>query len=291
MSDADRIRALRDQGKLDERQAQRLLDALGEFESIDPPGAAADATPSNPHVAGEGVPHDTEADPTEADPGFDAKATSERPDRAISAAVDRWLTVDLLAADATFDADPTARTPRLHDDDGQLVVEEDGDGWAVRPASRREGSWLDRLIDGVTQRNRFTVTLPPRTGVRLDVKAGDLDVRDVPAVAGTLLAGDVEVRGATAIDLDVRAGDVDLELDPAPGLHRIFLTVGDLDLRLPEDADAEVHGRVSIGDACGDDPLRATREGVGGSVRGTLGSGRARIELGLKTGDLSVKVG
>ena len=309
MNESDRIRALRAQGKIDDDQAARLLEALGELDSIDPPGAGAgrgghEPGSDGPSGAASERPGVAAAAPSgPADGGAETRTDASRPDRArpddagilpraTDATVTRWVVIDLLAGDVDVRVDPEIDRPELAEAGEGVALEEADDGWRIRQVGRGADGWLDRLIDGVTRHVRLRLAVPSGCGVRLAMKAGDVDLHDVPAVAGTLLAGDVEVRGARAVDLEVRAGDVDVELDPAPGLHRLFLTVGDADLRLPTNSDVAVHARVSIGDARADPPLRADGGGIGGTIEGTIGSGEgARVEIGVKTGDLSVKVG
>lgn len=325
MNDADRIRALRHEGRIDDAQAERLLNALGAIEADDvaasrahPPDdahrAASGAPPQAESIAGEAVfgatasgatvgrraPPTTTPPPAGAPsgpgtaPGAASEPDVETPDASTAkyeaAGVDRWARIDLFACEATILIDPAITAPAVDAKDGGIEVEDLDGGWRVGQRGG-DGTWLERLVDGV-QRSRIRLRLPPRTGVRLDVKAGDVDIRGVPALRGRLMAGDLDASGLRAVDVVVAAGDVDLAIDPVPGAHRLRLSVGDAKVRLADGADVRVEGHVSIGDASAPHPFVTARKGmVAASVDGTLGEGRATVRIDVGTGDLKVETG
>lgn len=267
MTEAERIRALRDEGRIDDVQARRLLNALGvsdvDAELRREPAAESDAT------AGP----DTTARPD---------ATEHAPD------VRSWARIELFACELDVAVDASLDAPLAETKDGEVVVEASDDGWRIAQRDRAEGSWLERLIDGVHQ-GRVALRLPEGTGVELDVKAGDVELDGVPALRGRLMAGDLDARGLRAVDVAVSAGDVDLELDPSAGAHRVRLSVGDLSIRLAAHADVAVEGHVSIGDASASAPFVTRRTGmVAQLVQGTLGQGRATLRADVGTGDLTI---
>lgn len=317
MTDADRIRALRDEGRIDDAQAERLLQALGDIAAeqgaapsgatatppadtpIDTPADAARAADAGTGAAvaatGASVPPPPPAPPAppEAEGPIgarerdvaddDPRATDTSPD------VDRWARIDLFACALEVRVDAALDVPVAEAVRGEVRVESHDGGWRVLQPTRPDGNWLDRLVDGV-QQTRVTLRLPERTGIDLDVKAGDVELDGVPALRGRLMAGDLDARGLRAVDLAVNAGDVELELDPAPGLHWIRLSVGDLDVRLPDDADVRVEGHVSIGDAEASAPFATERSGmVAERVEGVMGEGRATLRIDVGTGDLKVE--
>lgn len=261
MTDADRIRALRDEGRIDEAQAERLLRALDDIAAEQGPTAA-------PAV-------DTPADA--------GRATDTSPD------VDRWARIDLFACTLEVHVDAALDAPVAEAVRGEVRVESHDGGWRVVQPTRPDGTWLDRLVDGV-QQTRVNLRLPARTGIDLDVKAGDVELDGVPALRGRLMAGDLDARGLRAVDVAVNAGDVELELDPAPGLHRVRLSVGDLDVTLPDGADVRVEGHVQVGDAEASPPFATERSGmVAERIEGVMGEGRATLRIDVGTGDLKVE--
>jgi hypothetical protein len=315
MTDADRIRALRDEGRIDDAQAERLLQALGDIaaeqggtrQSAAEPGATATPPVDTPADAGRAADACTRAaaaaagasvpPPPPAPPGApDPTATSERDARDdgpratdTSPDVDRWARIDLFACALEVHVDAALDAPVADAVRGEVHVESHEGGWRIVQPTRPDGNWLDRLVDGV-QQTRVTLRLPERTGIDLDVKAGDVELDGVPALRGRLMAGDLDARGLRAVDLAVNAGDVELELDPAPGLHRVRLSVGDLDVRLPDGADVRVEGHVSIGDASASPPFATQRSGmVAESLEGVMGEGRATLRIDVGTGDLKVE--
>jgi hypothetical protein len=303
MNDADRIRALRDEGRIDDAQAQRLLQALDAISAEEAGTAPTFSRPAAPPAPPEGhapptpeAPRGAQAPPP---PSEAPRANAESPRPAASDApaavdaledVDRWTRIELFACAVEAEVDPSITAPALDARLGEVHLEETGSGWRITQGGPREGTWLERLVDGV-RGTRVHLRLPPRTGVDLDVKAGDVELSGVPALRGRLMAGDLDARGLRAVDIAVNAGDLDLRLDPAPGLHRVRLSVGDAEVRLPRSADVRVEGHVSIGDASASAPFGTERKGmVAESVEGVMGEGRATLRIDVGTGDLDVKV-
>lgn len=305
MTESDRIRALRDEGRIDDVQARRLLNALGVLgvdaelrgEPVDAAASSGERTAADTVAAASTAPAvATISD----DPPSDAAPSAPANDSAGSDAntrpsatdhlpgVRRWARVELFACELDVVIDAGLDAPIAETKDGEVGVETTEDGWRIAQRDRVEGSWLERLIDGV-QQGRVKLRLPEATGVHLDVKAGDVDLDGVPALRGRLMAGDLDARGLRAVDVAVSAGDVDLALDPSEGAHRVRLSVGDLSIRLPAHADVEVEGHVSIGDASASAPFVTRRTGmVAQLVQGTMGQGRATLRADVGTGDLSI---
>lgn len=302
MNEADRIRALRDEGKIDDAQAQRLLaaiDAITEAEAQADGHAtehdAGDVVPAQADAASDAAPDvapDVTPDAATPSSASSSASATERVSSvplATASAVERWLDVQLFACAIDVDVDPTASTVVATTTRGDVRVDDVKDGWRLQHEGDADGNWLDRLIGGMNDK-KIKVTVPANTGVRLDVRAGDVELDGVPALAGRLTAGDLDATGLKAVDLSVQAGDVDLDLDPCPGHHVVRLSVGDLTVNLPEQADARIDGNVSIGDASAFPPISSERNGmVAASLRGVLGEGRSTLELRVGTGDLEVQ--
>lgn len=308
MDDAERIRTLRDEGRISDAQAARLLAALDELGAAaegpegsqdgrrdeprasaemasgpsDPAHAPASSTGAAPHVtpgASAGTPG------TAAGPG-----TTPSPQGAADAVVTRWARVGMFAGSLRVRVDPELREPAVECDGGEVDLTAAADGWRIDQRARSEGSWIERLVEGV-RRVRLELRLPADTGLHLDAKAGEVRLEGVPALRGRLLAGDLDARGLRAIDFAVQAGDVDVGLEPAPGEHRLRVTAGDAKVHLPAHADVRIEGRVTVGDASAPAPFEAHRSGVAERVDGVMGEGRAHLLVTLTTGDFGVKVG
>jgi len=296
MNDADRIRALRDEGRIDDAQAQRLLQALDAISAEEAVSAPPPSRPTGPDAPPEGqappapdAPSAVQAPPA---PAGAARPGASEPPPAVDALadVDRWARIELFACALEAEIDPSISAPALDARMGEVRLEDTESGWRIVQGGPREGTWLERLVDGV-RGTRVHLRLPPRTGVDLDVKAGDVELSGVPALRGRLMAGDLDARDLRAVDIAVNAGDLDLRLDPAPGLHRVRLSVGDAEVRLPQGADVRVEGHVSIGDANASAPFGTERKGmVAESIEGVMGQGRATLRVDVGTGDLDVKV-
>lgn len=301
MDDAARIRTLRDEGRISDAQAERLLAALDELGAAgkgpegaqggrkDPSGASAEllSEPAEPVQASasstDATPHVT--------PGASAgPGTTPSPHDAADGVVTRWARVGMFAGSVRVRVDPELREPAVECDGGEVDLTAAADGWRIDQRGRSEGSWIERLVEGV-RRVRLELRLPADTGLHLDAKAGEVRLEGVPALRGRLLAGDLDARGLRAIDFAVQAGDVDVGLEPAPGEHRLRVTAGDAKVHLPADADVRIEGRVTVGDASAPTPFEAHRSGVAERIDGVMGEGRAHLRVTLTTGDFGVKVG
>jgi hypothetical protein len=196
----------------------------------------------------------------------------------------RWCTVDLHVAELSVVADDVPEPVIESEDEKALVVTPTDEGLRV-------ASHLEKSIEGWFGRRRsfrIHVRLPRGWGVKLDLKAGEADVADVPYVRGRMLAGDLSVRGAKAVDLSKAAGDLSVAFRPTTGRHRIIAKAGDVDVRFLVGSDAAVEAGVAMGDlhAPGFDVEHRT---VGARASGRLGEGRAQVVVRLSAGDLSLR--
>jgi hypothetical protein len=214
-------------------------------------------------------------------PPRDPEATTERDATPTDVAPPGtpWLAIGLLAGDVEVFAGDVAQ-PEIASGEG---VHLEADGAGSRLVVERDHSLLGRLrpVD-------VELRVPRHWGVDLDVKAGDLTLRDVAFVRGRVLAGDIEVRAATGIDLECGAGDLSVSLRPTVGRHRLSARAGDLDVRLLAGSDVEVTGHLSLGDATARG-FSLERRGLGAAVTGRLGAGRAHLAVELGAGDLILR--
>lgn len=196
----------------------------------------------------------------------------------------RWCTVDLHVAELSVVADDVPEPVIESEDEQALVVTPTDEG--LRVASHREKSiegWFGRR-----RTFRTHVRLPRGWGVKLDLKAGEADIADVPYVRGRMLAGDLSVRGAAAVDLSKAAGDLSVAFRPTSGRHRIVAKAGDVDVRFLAGSDAAVEAGVAMGDlhAPGFEMEHRT---VGARASGRVGQGNAQVVVRLSAGDLSLR--
>jgi hypothetical protein len=213
--------------------------------------------------------------------GPEAGAAAAPEPLAIAPQGTRWLRIELPAGDLDVRAADVDAPTLDGDEDGRVRLETTADGARLYTDPQR--GLLGRFTPGDAR-----VRIPRAWGIDLDVKAGDLDVRDVPFVAGRILAGDVEVRGARGLDLTCLAGDVSIAVAPTEGRHRLVVRAGDLSVRLLPGSDVAVDGRVSVGDASARG-LQRERRGLGAVVHGRVGAGTAQLSIELGAGDLEVR--
>lgn len=103
---------------------------------------------------------------------------------------------------------------------------------------------------------------------------GDIEISTSGVAIGKTLGGDVTASiGRTAWDRDLEFSALN----------------GDVTVRIPEDANAEVWGRTSNGSITTDFPLTITQAGSARRIHGTLGSGGASIRLTTNHGNLALR--
>jgi hypothetical protein len=310
-ADIARIEAMRDAGTVTPDEAERLIAVLreiagaeSEIDAIGAPepaaaaptvpaahAAAAPAGPAAPDPPPAPTPPRPPDRPQEAAPpppppppprASESAATAGGAAAAVGATAHarRWIRVANLAGDVTVRGGDVAE-PELQGDHPHVKIERDGDGWVVR--TTRTG-WFER-----SWQSDIDVTVPRDMGVHLDVKAGEVRVHDVIAVAGRMLAGDLEIDGAEAIDLHKSAGDLDARVRLTRGTHRIRASAGDVDVTLLRGSDVTVRANVTMGDARGGTGFTSTRGGMGASVEGTVGAGTATLAVQLSAGDVLIE--
>jgi len=285
MTEEERIYALHDQGRITDAQAQRLISALRGItdtentlididQALDASLDEVDQTFNN---LGEGV------EPNGSDPiQENALSTDEL--------VQRWVHIQTSVTNLTVEQDPNINEPTLSTRQGDLALRATEDGWLIEQPGAAEKSILDRFVAGI-QRSKANLKIPAGVGLHAEINFGDIDTYNVPAIKGRIHAGDLDIHGAQAVNLRVNAGDVEIEIDPTPGEHRIDVSVGELNLTLPEHANVNLEGRVSVGDVSTRPPFE--ERGSGGlskRVEGTHGKPDARLRASVGTGELSIRI-
>ncbi len=296
--DVERITALRDQGRLTDAEAERLIAVLRGDAPVD--AADADAEPEHvgePEAASESAaappaaPPDTPSAPAAATPA--SVPTTPRAVEPARPADDlglRWLSIEMIAADLLVEPQPGLEAPRLRREVEDATLEAHGDGWRLR--YRAELSSWSIFGNHRGMPARIEVDIPVGMGVELDVKAGDVEIRGVTHVRGRMLAGDLAIDGASYVDVDKKAGDFEARIRPTAGRQRLVAKAGDLDVVLLPGSDVRVSADVKVGDLRVEGPgLQGARNshGIGQRYSGTLGAGAAELELRLAAGSMTLR--
>lgn len=202
----------------------------------------------------------------------------------------QWLEVRLLAGDLKIAVDESADVPSASSSEGgELALDPIEDGFRVGAGRKEDGSILGRFLGGIS-RGTTSVRVPKGWGVRLEMKAGEVDIAGPLAfLAGHLLAGDLDADEVHGIDLSVSAGDVDVALLIEGGRNRLHAVAGDINVRLLAGSDSKVRGRVNIGDLSVPDGWARRNAGIGSSFEHTVGQGSGELSLELGTGDLKIR--
>ena len=267
MSDEARIRALLEEEKITEEEAERLLAALQEIDE-----------PEDGEVDREGVAKEGES--------VSAGEVERLPSKSVPTAGEKpraWVEVDMSAGSLNVSVDPSLTEPTFSTKGhGKGSLERDGEGWHARFKGESE-SWLG----GET----FTITLhlPKGCGVGLNGRAGTVSLNNVPSLKGEMRAGTLRARGLGGLDLEMRAGTFEAALLLTEGDHRLDMRAGTATLTLLSGSSVKVTGDGTAGSL--GLPATFTRNDrvAGASFTGVLGSGAATLALQQKAGTLKVR--
>lgn len=252
MTDRQRIEAMCEAGTISADEAQSLLEAIG---------ASPTATEAIPHAA---------------------QTLHSAAPAAPTASLQHWCTIELLAASLEIRSAAVA-APQLEGDE-DLILTPSADGARVSAAHRGGLPMigLDRL--GMAA----SLLLPSGWGVALDLKAGEITVRDIPCVRGQMLAGSLRVINAEWVDLLKLAGDIDVQLRPTAGDQRIQARAGSVNVELLPNSDVTVSAEVTVGDlsAAG---YAVTERGMGAWTERIFGHGTARLAIRVTVGELLLR--
>ena len=290
MSEQDRIAGMVKAGKLTSEEAAEILAALGELEAAEQTLETAQAEIS----LGVGA-----ADASE------ESAASKSSKHTFSASAadlpETWLRIDFMAGDVRVWADDSLSEPVV--DEGKLRLERQGKDFVMRAApdtnaSKPAGTLLEDMSGWLTKMTSrigdVSVRVPPRYGVELKSKAGDIEVSDVAFLKAELMAGDVDVRNVGGLELSATAGDIDISFAPQGGRHRIEATAGDVDIRLAADSSVSVNAHVGMGelDILRQDGGEVTRNRsvTGEATVFKVGAGAAQLDINLSAGELDITV-
>ncbi|CAN5887347.1 hypothetical protein BH24DEI2_BH24DEI2_00560 [soil metagenome] len=310
-SDQERIQALVTRGKITQAEADRLVAALQDSDSsntdsgtVEPAEASRGEVERGTNSAADLIQNTLQHETVIEESNTARTAAAQIPEENLPEEL-RWVRVSMFTGDLDVCVDPGLSEPAVDGEPTHFEVRKTGEDYVVGPvrreqdrAPRREG--IDGFIDGITEfvgdlvghiGGDLNVRIPVGFGIILDSKAGDVDVRDVPFVKASLVAGDLDLRNVGGIDLSMSAGDVDASLRLTSGTHRIKVSAGDVDVTLLNGSSVSVVGAVSMGDVDADAPLSTKRTGMGGSLSGQVGDGRAKLELSVSAGDLDVRGG
>lgn len=261
MNDRERIEAMHAENRLTREQADELLRALAEL--------------------GE---EETRPEETAGTPDPAAAQAAHAPNQASGL---NWLDIDMLAGDITVKVDPQLKEPRST---GDGTLQPSPSGMLIRQWKRNSGrGFLDSILDSA-QKAQVEVSIPADWGVRLDVKAGDMEFKGpLRQLTGRVQAGNITAEEIHAIDLDLSAGDFAAGLLLASGQHRISCSAGRSKIELLPGTSATVNGKVTIGNIKADPPFSTESRNLGATLSGAAGGGAATLELRVVTGDLLVK--
>ena len=268
MSDEARIRALLEEGKITQEEAERLLAALQEIDEESVTENVEDADVENTEIEA------TETASTVEAISKDVPASSAKP-RA-------WVEVNLSAGSLNVSVDPSLEEPTFFTKGhGEGSLERDGEDWRARFKSEGR-SWFGSKSFSVTLR------IPEGYGVGLDGRAGAVEL-NVPYLKGKMRAGTLQARRLNGLDFDMRAGPLELTLLLQEGEHRLDMRAGAALLTLLSGSSVKITGDGTAGGLGLPETFTRDNHVARASFAGTLGAGAATLALQQKVGSLVVR--
>lgn len=189
MTDQDRILKLLAQGKISKEEAGELLEVLDtdeyspdlpEVTPVDipvpplPPQPELPIPPELPALAW----HQTDSEET-ALPGSSGRG--------------HMLNISAISGDISVFTDAKLKEPQI-DSEGKVKIRQGVERWEIS-----------------VERDDLTVILPSHWGLGLNVQSGDITIRDVMSVQGSVVSGDIRLENSGSVDLSVDSGDIYLE--------------------------------------------------------------------------------
>lgn len=129
--------------------------------------------------------------------------------------------------------------------------------------------------------------------VRINTASGDVLVQNVTGrIDASTASGRMSVRGAAGtVRANSASGDVDVEMTRLDGNQRMEFSSasGDVNVRLPNNIDADVELSSATGEVRTNFPLtvESERYGPGQRARGRLGNGSRRLHISSASGNVS----
>ncbi|MEX2536380.1 MAG: hypothetical protein WD273_12365 [Trueperaceae bacterium] len=305
MDDRERIDALAADGRITREEADRLLSVLDDIDQTEQElGGVDDELRKQSGQGPEANRAPRVAEAPEGPEALQAPESPREPGPATAAKTARthqggtapeglqWVEVNVLAGDLEIEVDKDSKTPTaVRSGAGEISLDRTERGFKLGSFGSKNDSILGRIFSGISQGNT-KLTIPPGWGIRLQMKAGEVNIHGPLAfLSGHLLAGDLDADEVHGVDLNVSAGDIDLGLKISEGSNLVHAVAGDINVRLLPGSDVKVSGRVSIGDLSLPEGWSRRRTGLGAAFEHTLGEGRGALSLELSTGDLDVELG
>ena len=308
MSEQGRVRALLDEGRISQEEAEALLEALGDKDEADIVISPEDLSPGNA-TSEEGAreeskqenskqenrveetanaplaPPSPPAPPGETPPPRSATSPNGNTTGDVTDGL-RWVRVTMFAGNLEVRVDDELERPTT---EGEVELTQEGRNYVVRQTLNED--FLSNLLNA---RRNVEVTLPAGYGVDLNMKGGNVDLYDVPFLRGKMMAGNLDARALGGIRLDMKAGNLDASLRLTEGEHRLDLKAGNGELRFLPGSSVTVSGEVKVGGVetrGGAFVFERGRNYVGGRFHGAVGAGRASLEISQTAGNLELAVG
>lgn len=253
MDERERIEALRREGKINDGEAQMLLEAL---ESADRVESEVQAS-----VGPQNAQYDQPRGQAASSGAAKGWAYQSQP----SPAGMRWVKVNMLAGELEARVDSSLQEPQVR---GKAEVRQVGQDFVVEPQPV-QGDFLGGLLKNL-KAGELDIRLPPGWGLELDGKAGDIEIEGVAFVRGRLLAGDIELREVGGLDLDVKAGNIEGSALLREGSHRLRIEMGNAQVRLLPGSSLKLKAGVGLGNL----------ETPGNQVAGGAGTLEAYVRMG-----------
>ncbi len=198
-----------------------------------------------------------------------------------------WARIQVRAGNLEITQDPALNQPRV---EGAATIQAVPDGVRVTDrAKAREAGGILRWIGALKDR-KVHLYLPPGWGVVLEEVTGNVEADRLPYLKGSLRTGNLEVDELGGLELNVQTGNVELGLCLTEGRHRLELGTGNAELALLPGSSVVLEGTVGLGRLEAGGAFEPQGRGMGQSVSGRVGEGKAVFKAHVRMGNLELEV-
>ncbi len=214
-----------------------------------------------------------------------------------------WVHIDAFAGNIEVRVDNALNTPLINDGENYKLKEKNKNFFIFHKKqvkNKSSKSIIDEIGDFVSNLGNdlggnLILTIPAGYGLRINSKAGNVEARDVPFVYLRTFAGNAELKDIGGVDLDSKAGDVEISMRATQYKNKIKASAGNINLKLKNGSSVKLKAKVGVGNMSHNLPLElegySFKEGLtSAKIAATIGNGDADLDIKLGAGNLDLIV-
>ncbi len=212
-----------------------------------------------------------------------------------------WVHIDAFAGDIEVRVDNTLNAPLINDGENYKLKEKNKNFFIFHKKlakNKASKSIIDEIGNFVSNLGNdlgenLTLTIPAGYGLRINSKAGNVELSDVPFVYIRCFAGNIELKDIGGVDLDSKAGDVEISMRATQYKNKIKASAGNINLKLKNGSSVNLKAKVGVGNMSHNLSSElenySFKEGLtAAKLAATIGNGDADFDIKLGAGNLDL---